>query len=120
MPRMTPPAKSPNALLHGALDALILKVLSRGPNHGYAVARAIEDTTGEALLVDIDNDDARIDRVGHCCAQLGIVNVGLERGKKGKTPDLPGIAEKEDDAGEAEKQPERIDFHVVRRLGVRA
>ena len=49
---MTPPAKSPNALLHGALDALILKVLSRGPNHGYAVARAIEDTTGEALLVE--------------------------------------------------------------------
>ena len=49
---MTPPAKSPNALLHGALDALILKVLSRGPNHGYAVARAIEGTTGDALLVE--------------------------------------------------------------------
>lgn len=49
---MTPPAKSPNALLHGALDALILKVLSRGPCHGYAVARAIEDTTGDALLVE--------------------------------------------------------------------
>jgi PadR family transcriptional regulator PadR len=27
-------------------------VLSRGPNHGYAVARAIEDTTGDALLVE--------------------------------------------------------------------
>ncbi len=49
---MTPPAKSPNALLHGALDALILKVLCRGPNHGYAVARAIEVTTGDALLVE--------------------------------------------------------------------
>jgi PadR family transcriptional regulator, regulatory protein PadR len=49
---MTPPAKSPNALLHGALDALILKVLSRGPSHGYAVARAIEDATGDALLVE--------------------------------------------------------------------
>jgi PadR family transcriptional regulator, regulatory protein PadR len=49
---MTPPAKSPNALLHGALDALILKVLSFGPSHGYAVARAIEVTTGDALLVE--------------------------------------------------------------------
>lgn len=49
---MTPPTKSPNALLHGALDALILKVLSRGPNHGYAVARAIENATGDALLVE--------------------------------------------------------------------
>lgn len=44
--------KSPNALLHGALDALILKVLSRGPSHGYAVARAIEDATGDDLLVE--------------------------------------------------------------------
>lgn len=49
---MTPPTKTPNALLHGALDALILKVLTRGPSHGYAVARAIEDTTGDALLVE--------------------------------------------------------------------
>lgn len=44
--------KSPNALLHGALDALILKVLSRGPSHGYAVARSIEEATGDALLVE--------------------------------------------------------------------
>lgn len=45
-------AKASNALLHGALDALILKVLSRGPSHGYAVARAIEDATGDDLLVE--------------------------------------------------------------------
>jgi PadR family transcriptional regulator PadR len=44
--------KTPNALLHGALDALILKTLARGPLHGYAIARFIEDTTGEALLVE--------------------------------------------------------------------
>lgn len=46
------PAKTPNALLHGTLDALILKTLTRGPRHGYAIARFIEDTTGEALLVE--------------------------------------------------------------------
>ena len=44
--------KTPNALLHGALDALILKTLTRGPNHGYAVARFIEDTTGDAFLIE--------------------------------------------------------------------
>lgn len=49
---MTSPAKSPNALLHGALDALILKTLARGPSHGYAVARYIEEATGDALLVE--------------------------------------------------------------------
>jgi PadR family transcriptional regulator, regulatory protein PadR len=46
------PPKTPNALLHGALDALILKTLARGPLHGYAIARFIEDTSGEALLVE--------------------------------------------------------------------
>ena len=49
---MSTPAKTPNALLHGALDALILKTLTRGPSHGYAIARFIEDTTGEAVLVE--------------------------------------------------------------------
>lgn len=49
---MTSSAKTPNALLHGALDALILKTLARGPSHGYAVARYIEETTGDALLVE--------------------------------------------------------------------
>jgi len=44
--------KLPNALLHGTLDALILKTLAGGPRHGYAIARFIEDTTGEAVLVE--------------------------------------------------------------------
>src|SRR4026209_2128394 len=49
---MAMPSKTPNALLHGALDALILKTLARGPNHGYAVARFIEETTGDAVVVE--------------------------------------------------------------------
>jgi transcriptional regulator len=39
-------------LLHGTLDALVLKTLSRGPLHGYGVARAIEDVAGEAFVVE--------------------------------------------------------------------
>src|SRR6188508_2273831 len=49
---MTSPDKTPNALLHGALDALILKTLARGPRHGYAIARSIEETSGDAVLVE--------------------------------------------------------------------
>lgn len=45
-------AKTPNALLHGALDALILKTLMRGASHGYAIARFIEDTTGDSVLIE--------------------------------------------------------------------
>jgi len=46
------PPKPTNALLHGTLDALILKTLAGGPRHGYAIARFIEDTTGEAVLIE--------------------------------------------------------------------
>jgi transcriptional regulator len=39
-------------LLQGTLDLLVLKTLSRGPRHGYAIARWIEDTTKDALRVE--------------------------------------------------------------------
>ena len=38
-------------LLQGTLDLLVLKTLSWGPAHGYAVARWIEQLTGEVLRV---------------------------------------------------------------------
>jgi PadR family transcriptional regulator, regulatory protein PadR len=43
--------KTPNTLLHGTLDALVLKTLADGPRHGYAIARFIEDTTAEAVAI---------------------------------------------------------------------
>ena len=46
------PNKTANALLHGTLDALVLKTLEHGPRHGYAIARFIEDTTGQAVFVE--------------------------------------------------------------------
>src|SRR6187200_1543978 len=45
-------SKTSHALLYGALDALILRTLARGPRHGYAIARYIEETSGEAVLVE--------------------------------------------------------------------
>lgn len=47
------PAKhDSNGLLHGTLDALVLKALSRGVRHGYAIARWIEEETDEAVPVE--------------------------------------------------------------------
>jgi transcriptional regulator len=45
-------SKPSNALLYGALDALILRTLAKGPRHGYAIARYIEERSGEAVLVE--------------------------------------------------------------------
>jgi PadR family transcriptional regulator, regulatory protein PadR len=40
------------ALLQGTLDLLILRILSAGPQHGQAIARTIQQQSGDALLVD--------------------------------------------------------------------
>ena len=38
-------------VLRGTLDLLILKALSWGPSHGYAVARWIQHATNDALAI---------------------------------------------------------------------
>jgi PadR family transcriptional regulator, regulatory protein PadR len=42
---------TPLDLLQGTLDLLILKTLAWGPAHGYAVARWIQQLTGQVLTV---------------------------------------------------------------------
>ena len=39
-------------LLQGTLDVLVLKTLTWGPRHGYAVARWIAETTEDTLQVE--------------------------------------------------------------------
>jgi PadR family transcriptional regulator len=41
-----------NALLHGTLDALILKTLASGPRHGYGIARFLEEATLGAMRIE--------------------------------------------------------------------
>ncbi len=73
------PPKTPNALLHGALDALILKTLTRGPSHGYAIARSIEESSGEAVLVEDGSLYPalyRLERRGWLEAEWGVSELG--------------------------------------------
>ena len=39
-------------LIQGTLDVLILKTLTWGPRHGYAIARWIKDTSNETLDIE--------------------------------------------------------------------
>ena len=39
-------------VLQGTLDLLVLKTLSRGPQHGYGIATHIELVTGDVLRVE--------------------------------------------------------------------
>ena len=50
-----PPTSSkpdPSGMLHGTLDALVLKTLSWGSRHGYGIGRWIEEATEEAVIVE--------------------------------------------------------------------
>lgn len=39
-------------ILKGTLEILILKTLSRGPNHGYGIAKWLRDTSDQAFDVE--------------------------------------------------------------------
>ena len=45
-------SQTPMMLLKGTLDVLILKTLSWGPSHVYAISRWIRHVTGDALTVE--------------------------------------------------------------------
>jgi PadR family transcriptional regulator, regulatory protein PadR len=47
---MLPPTKA--ELLQGTLDLLVLKTLSDGPLHGYAIAQRIQQRSEEVLSVE--------------------------------------------------------------------
>ena len=62
-------------LLHGTLDAMVLKTLSRGRRHGYGIARWLEDTTGDTLRIEEGSLYPalyRLERRGWIAAEWGI------------------------------------------------
>ena len=44
-------SRNPADYLPGTLESIVLKTITRGAMHGYAIARWIEDTTEQALAV---------------------------------------------------------------------
>ena len=62
-------AREPLDLLQGTLDVLILKTLSWGPLHGYAVSRWIRQRTDEVLAVE----DAALYQALHRLERKGLI-----------------------------------------------
>ena len=68
-------------LLKGTLDILILKTLSRGNLHGYAISRWIRETTDEALSVEegaLYPALRRLEKKGLLRAKWGKTDTGRE------------------------------------------
>src|SRR5215471_5244730 len=57
--------KKPDAL-QGTLDLLVLKILSRGPHHGYGIAADIESISGDFLRVEEGSLYPALRRMEHC------------------------------------------------------
>jgi transcriptional regulator len=62
-------------LLQGTLDLLVLKTLTWGPQHGYAVARWIRETTHDELNIEegaLYTSLHRMERRGWIAAEWGV------------------------------------------------
>jgi transcriptional regulator len=71
--------REPTALLQGNLDLLVLRTLSWGPRHGYAVGRWIEETTDHVLRVEAGSLYPalyRLERKGLIEAEWGVSDLG--------------------------------------------
>src|SRR5919205_1161892 len=65
--------------LHGTLDALVLKTLSWGPRHGYAIARWIRETSADAIQIEEGSLYPalyRLERRGLVMAEWGTSELG--------------------------------------------
>ena len=88
-----PPAAVPH-LLPGTLFMLILRALSRGPLHGYAIARKIKDASDQGLEIE----DGSLYPALHRLEDRGLVSSqwGLsENNRKAKFYRLTGKGRKE-------------------------
>lgn len=66
--------------LHGTLDALVLKTLTWGPRHGYAISRWLRETSDDAIQVEEGSLYPalyRLEREGWIVAEWGMTE--LER-----------------------------------------
>jgi transcriptional regulator len=62
-------SRSPNELLHGTLDVLILKTLTLGALHGYDISRSIETRSLDAFTVE----DAALYKALHRLEDAGAI-----------------------------------------------
>ncbi|HZD03629.1 MAG TPA: PadR family transcriptional regulator [Longimicrobiales bacterium] len=68
-------------LLKGTLDVLLLKTLSAGPLHGYAISRRIRTATEEAFSVEegaLYPALRRLEKRGLVEAEWGVTDTGRE------------------------------------------
>jgi PadR family transcriptional regulator, regulatory protein PadR len=103
-------------MLQGTLGVLILKAVNREPLHGYGIARRIEASTGDEILVD----DGSLYPALHRLQAMGLVTSAWGISDSGRRVKRYTIT----DAGRAQLRAEtnrwqRFSSAVTRALGSR-
>jgi PadR family transcriptional regulator PadR len=71
----------PSDLIQGTLDVLILKTVALEPKHGWAIAKRIQQTSGEVLQItqgSLYPALHRLEQQGWVKAQAGLTDSGRE------------------------------------------
>lgn len=71
----------PNDLVQGTLDLLILKTISLEPKHGWAIAKRIQQMSGEVLQVQ----QGSLYPALHRLEQQGWIKAKWDEGETGRT-----------------------------------
>ena len=93
---------------HGRL--ILLSQAAHQFSHDIAPPGPTSDFA-QALFVNVDNDDALIERFRHRQAQASIVKVGFQRRHEGNLPDLPGVAKHQYNAQCPKEEAGKMLFH---------
>ena len=76
--------------LQGALELLILKVLRRGPSHGYAIASAIQQMSDDVLRVEAGSLYPAVHRM----TEAGLLKSEWRRSEVGRRARFYGLTAK--------------------------
>jgi transcriptional regulator len=90
----------PKTELQGALDVLVLKILRRGPNHGFAIASYIQQASDDVLRVEAGSLYPALHRM----TEAGLISAAWQRTEAGRRARVYAITAKGRRKLEADQQ----------------
>ena len=91
--------------LHGALELLVLKILRRGPAHGFAIAAFIQQTSDDILRVEAGSLYPALHRM----TEAGLIKGEWQRTEAGRRARFYALAEK----GRRKLEADERKWHAV-------
>jgi PadR family transcriptional regulator, regulatory protein PadR len=86
--------------LQGSLDLLVMKILRKGPNHGFAISSYIQQSSDEVLRVEAGSLYPALHRM----TEAGLLKAGWRMSEAGRRARFYGLTAKGRRRLEAEEQ----------------